>query len=91
MFSLTLKPAKKKNTTLVVGKEKDAQLDTAFTAKSAHSFNEEKSGHSIKKGESGTDMHATFQFEVEDDSWLWNFIFGHFNFGGLKILHTKVW
>ena len=34
-------------------------------------------------------MKDTFQFEVHDDSWLWNFIFGHLNFGGLKLLHTK--
>jgi hypothetical protein len=26
---------------------------------------------------------------VQDDSWICNFRFGHFNFGGLKILHTK--
>jgi hypothetical protein len=40
MFPLTLKPAKKRNTTLAIGKEKDAQLDTAFTKESAHISNE---------------------------------------------------
>jgi hypothetical protein len=39
MFSLTLKLAKKKNTTLAIGKAKDAQLDTAFKVESAHSSN----------------------------------------------------
>jgi hypothetical protein len=89
MFPLTLKPTKKKNTTLVVGKEKYVQLDTAFTTESVCSSNEENSVCSIKKGENGAEMKATFQSEVHDDSWLWNFIFGHLNFGGLKLLHTK--
>jgi transposase InsO family protein len=89
MFPLTLKPTKKKNTTLVVDKGKSVQLDTAFTTESAHSTNEENSAHSIKKGENGTEMKATFQSEIQDDSWLWNFRFGHLNFGGLKLLHTK--
>jgi hypothetical protein len=44
---------------------------------------------SIKKGENGAEMKATFQSEIHDDSWLWNFRFGHLNFGGLKLLHTK--
>jgi hypothetical protein len=26
---------------------------------------------------------------VQDESWIWNFRFGHLNFGGLKLLHTK--
>jgi hypothetical protein len=26
---------------------------------------------------------------VQDYSWLWNFIFRHLNFGGLKLLYTK--
>jgi hypothetical protein len=42
---------------------------------------------SIKKGENGTKMQETRQYEVQEDSWLWNFIFGHLNFGGLKLLH----
>jgi hypothetical protein len=40
MFPLTLKPAKKRNTGLVVSKEKDAQLGIAFIEESARSFNE---------------------------------------------------
>jgi hypothetical protein len=43
MFPLTLKPTKKKNTMLVVGKENYAQLDTAFRAESERSSNEENS------------------------------------------------
>jgi len=54
-----------------------------------HSSNEENNVHSTKKGESGTEMKATFQSKVQDDSWLWNFIFGNLNFGGQKMLHTK--
>ena len=30
-----------------------------------------------------------FQTKVQDDSLLWNFRFGHLNFGGIKLLHTK--
>ena len=26
---------------------------------------------------------------MQDESWLWHFRFGHLNFGGLKLLHTK--
>jgi len=40
MFPLTLNRAKKKNIVLVVGKEKDVQLDNAFTGKSVHSSSE---------------------------------------------------
>jgi hypothetical protein len=59
MFPLTLKPSKKKNATLVVGKEKYAQLDTAFTVESVHNSNEENSVHNTKKGENGAEMKAT--------------------------------
>jgi hypothetical protein len=34
-------------------------------------------------------MHVAFQYEVQDDSWLWNFIFGHLNFGDMEMLYTK--
>ena len=34
-------------------------------------------------------MQVAFQTEVSDESWLWHFIFGHLNFGGIKLLHTK--
>ena len=60
MFPLTLNPIKKKNTTQTVDKGKGAQLDTAFTTKSAHSSNEGNSARSIKKGENGTQIKATF-------------------------------
>jgi hypothetical protein len=49
MFPLNLNLVMKKNTTLVVGKEKDAQLDTAFTIESVRSFNEKNSVCSTKK------------------------------------------
>jgi hypothetical protein len=74
---------------LVVGKEKDAQSDTTITTESACSTNEENSMCSIKKGENGTEIKEAFQFEIQDDSWLCHFRFGHLNFGGMKLLHTK--
>jgi hypothetical protein len=89
MFPLTLNPVKKKNTTLTVYNRKSMQLDTAFTTKNVRGTNEENSARSIKKGENGAEMKATFQSETQDDSWLWHFRFGHLNFGGLKLLHTK--
>ena len=42
-----------------------------------------------KKENDSTDFQVAFQTEVQDDSWLWHFRFGHLNFGGLKLLHTK--
>jgi hypothetical protein len=89
MFSLTLNPAKKKNTMQTIDKGKSVQLDTAFTVESERNSNEEISAHNIKKGENGTEIKATLQSEIQDDSWLWNFRFGHLKFGGLKLLHTK--
>jgi hypothetical protein len=89
MFPLTLNPVKKKNTTKIVDKRKGVQLETAFTTESVHSTNEENCAHNIKKGENGAEMKATFQSETKDDSRLWHFRFGHLNFGGMKLLHTK--
>jgi hypothetical protein len=89
MFPLTLKLAKKKNTAQSIGREKGVQLGTSFTTESASSSNEENNARSIKKGENGSDMQTTFQSEVQDDSRLWHFRFGHLNFGGLRLLHTK--
>jgi len=34
-------------------------------------------------------LQAALQTEVHDESWLWHFRFGHLNFGGMKLLHTK--
>jgi hypothetical protein len=51
------------------------------------SSNEGNSVRSIKKGENGAEMKTTFQFKIQDDSWLWHFIFGNLNFGGLRLLH----
>ena len=42
-----------------------------------------------KKENGNANLQATFQTEVQDESWLWHFRFGHMNFGGLKLLHTK--
>ena len=53
MFSLTLNPVKKKNTTKIVDKRKGVQLDTAFTTESVCSTNEENSVRNIKKGKNG--------------------------------------
>jgi hypothetical protein len=69
MFPLTLKPIKKKNTTQSTGKKE-----------SAHNFNEENSACNTNKGENGAEMNVSFQSKIQDDSWLWNFIFGHLNF-----------
>jgi hypothetical protein len=92
MFPLTLKLAIKRKTMQVVGKAKDVYSDTAFKVES-----EEVSAHSSKEGKfsvrsfkkQGTELQATFHSEVQDDPWLWHFIFGHLNFGGLNLLHTK--
>ena len=45
--------------------------------------------HCDKKENDNVDFQAAFQTEVQDESWLWHFKFGHLNFGGLKLLHTK--
>ena len=35
------------------------------------------------------EIQAAFQTKVHDDFSLWHFSFGHLNFGGMKLLHTK--
>ena len=42
-----------------------------------------------KKENCSANLQAAFKTEVQDESWLWHFKFGHLNFGGLKLLHTK--
>ena len=42
-----------------------------------------------KKVNDSADFQAEFQTEAQDESWLWHFRFGHLNFGGMKLLHTK--
>ena len=42
-----------------------------------------------KKENGSANLQAVFQTEVQDESWLWHFRFGHLNFGGLKLLHTN--
>ena len=49
MVPLTLNPTKKNNTTLVVGKAKYVQWDTAFTTEIMRSSNEENIAPSVKK------------------------------------------
>ena len=45
---------------------------------------------SLDKKENGSaNLQAAFQTEVQDESWLFHFRFGHLNFCGLKLLHTK--
>ena len=68
IFPLTLKLTKKKNTTLVVGKGKTVQLDTAFTTKSECSSDEENSARGTKKGEIDTKIHFSLNYMI---------IFGH--------------
>ena len=50
---------------------------------------EEVHKHFDKKENDSADFQAAFQTVVQDDSWLWHFRFGHLNFGGLNLLHTK--
>ena len=45
--------------------------------------------HCDKKEKDNTQIQAMFQSKVQDESWLWHFVFGHHNFGGMKLLHTK--
>ena len=45
--------------------------------------------HFNKKENGKVDFQDAFQTKVQDESWLWHFRFGHLNFGGLKLLHTK--
>ena len=45
--------------------------------------------HFDKKENDNADFQAAFQTKVQDESWLWHLIFGHLNFGGMRLLHTK--
>jgi hypothetical protein len=95
MFPLTLKPSMTRKKTQVFYEIKGMHSNTAFKEESkevsAYNSNEEKGiARSSKKNEyNGTELKTTFQSEVHDDSWLWNFRFGYLNFEGLKLLHTK--
>ena len=42
-----------------------------------------------KKEKDNTKIQEPFQKEVQDESWLCNFIFEHLNFCGMKLMHTK--
>ena len=42
-----------------------------------------------KKENCSANLQAAFHTEVQDESWLWHFRFGHLNFGGMNLLHTK--
>ena len=42
-----------------------------------------------KKLNGSVDLQVAFQTEVQDESWLWHFRFGHLNFGKIKLVHTK--
>ena len=42
-----------------------------------------------EKENGSADFQAAFQTKVHDESSLWHYIFGHLNFGGMKLLHTK--
>ena len=46
--------------------------------------------HCDKREKDSTEIQASFQSEVQEESWMWNFKFGHLNFGGMKLLHTKI-
>ena len=45
--------------------------------------------HFDKKENGSVDFQVSFQTKVKDESWLWQFIFGNMNFGGMKLLHIK--
>ena len=49
----------------------------------------EEDKHCDKKEKYNTDFQEVFQLEVQDESWLWHFKFGHLNFGGMKLLHMN--
>ena len=42
-----------------------------------------------KKENDSADFQAACQIEVQEESWMWHFRFGHMNFGGLKLLHIN--
>ena len=48
---------------------------------------EEVDKHFDKKENGSAYFQAAFQ-TVQDESWMWHFIFGHLNFGGMNLLHT---
>ena len=60
------------------------KTETAFKAES-----EETVELLDKRENCSTNLQAAFQTEVQDESWLWHFKFGHLNFGGMKLLYTK--
>ena len=43
-----------------------------------------------KRENCNANLQAAFWIEVQDESWLWHFIFGHLNFGGMNLLYTKI-
>ena len=45
--------------------------------------------HRKKKEHDNVEIQATFQSEVQEESWLWNLRFGHLNFGVMKLLHMN--
>ena len=59
-------------------------IGTAFKLESR-----EGDKHYDKEEKDDAKIIAAFQLEVQDESWVWHFIFGHLNFGGMKLLHTK--
>ena len=50
---------------------------------------EEVDKHFDKKENDSIDFQVAFQTEVQDESQLWHFIFGHLNFGGMNLLHRR--
>ena len=69
---------------IILDMKGNTNIGVAFKAKS-----KEVENHSDKKENDNTDFQVAFQTKVQDESWLWHFRFGHLNFGGLKLLHTK--
>ena len=44
-----------------------------------------------KRDEMAAVTQETFQRKEKDENWLWHLRFEHLNFGGLNLLHKKVW
>ena len=45
-----------------------------------------------KRENCSANLQVAFQTEVQDESWLWHFRFGHLNFGGMKRACTqRIW
>ena len=77
LFPLRIRPMMKERTNRSIPYGNNENSRAAFKAKRK---DEEKNI---------VDIQPTFRLEGQDESWLWNFIFGHLNFHGLNLFHMK--